>query len=108
MTEKFDEKFYGEVRKVKDDSVVPDDQWMVFLAKDNAFAQTLPFYRHRCKVLGADAEQLAAVDRTIARMTAWRAANMEKLKVPDAKGEKLLRGGRAVHELQVPDDEEPE
>lgn len=83
-------KFYGEIRKAKDDSVVPDDQYMVFLVKDNAFLPTLHFYRSYCIQLGADNEHIAAVDRTIERAMAWRAAHPDLCKVPDAKGEKLL------------------
>lgn len=90
MSMKLDGKFYGEVRKVKDDSIVPDDEYVVFLAKDNAFAAILPVYRAVCIALGADAEQIAAVDRMIGRMDMWRFENRHRLKVPDAKGEKLL------------------
>ena len=45
----------GVIRKVKDGSIVPDDQYMVFLAKDQAFYPTLLFYRDRCVALGAEA-----------------------------------------------------
>lgn len=86
---KLDAKFYGEVRKVKDDSVVPADEFVVFLAKDNAFAAVLPVYRAVCISLGADKEQVAAVDRMIGRMAQWRLANAERCKTPDAKGERL-------------------
>lgn len=86
---KVDAKFYGEVRKVKDDSVVPEGSFVVFLAKDSAFAETLPYYRQKCVVMGADAEQIAAVDRMIERLAAWREANADLCKVPDAKGDKL-------------------
>jgi hypothetical protein len=87
---KLDAKFYGEIRKVKDDSLVPDDEWCVFLAKDDAFAYILPEYRNRCVALSADAEQIAAVERMIERMYRWREKNRNRLKVPDAAGEKLL------------------
>lgn len=92
---KLDAKFYGTILKVKDDSVVPpDDQYMVFLAKDNAFAEfgtgAIYFYLGRCIELGADQEHINAVKRTIVRLERWRADNPDKLKVPDAKGEKLL------------------
>lgn len=87
---KLDAKFYGEIRKVKDDSLVPDDEWCAFLPKDNAFALTLPVYRSFCLALGADAEQIASVDRMIDRVEAWRTANPDRLKTPDAAGEKLL------------------
>lgn len=87
---KLDAKFYGEVRKVKDDSVVPDDEYVVFLAKDNAFAAILPKYRDMCIALGADTEQIHAVNRMIDRAEEWRRKNPDRLKTPDAKGEKLL------------------
>lgn len=87
---KLDAKFYGEIRKVKDDSIVPNDEYVVFLAKDTAFAQVLPLYRNICQQLGCDTEQLQAVDRMIDRMRMWRAANTGRLKIPDAAGEKLL------------------
>lgn len=86
---KLDLKFYGTLRKIKDDSIVPDSEWMCFLAKDNAFADTLPFYRQKCIEHGCDAEQIAAVDLTIERLNAWRAAHPDRLKKPDAHGEKL-------------------
>lgn len=88
--DKLDAKFYGAVYKVKDDTQVCGDEYVVFLAKDNAFAAVLPVYRAVCVSLGADDEQVAAIDRMIDRLHAWRASNPDKLKVPDAKGEKLL------------------
>lgn len=86
---KLDAKFYGEVRKVKDDSIVPESEYVVFLAKDNAFAAILPLYRDKCVEIGADAEHVASVDKMIVRLTQWRAEHPDRLKVPDAKGEKL-------------------
>ncbi len=88
--EKLDAKFYGAIRKVKDDSIVADDEYMVFLAKDNAFALMLPIYRALCIALGADQEQIDSIDRTYKRLQAWRIVHPEKCKVPDAKGERLL------------------
>lgn len=90
MKTKLDAKFYGTIRKVKDDSLVPDDEYVVFLAKDNAFALTLQYYRDCCIRLGADKEQIASLERMIKRVEAWRRDNPDRLKVPDAKGEKLL------------------
>lgn len=88
--EKLDAKFYGEIRKIKDDSVVPDDEYVVFLAKDNAFFSAAHYYRDMCVKLGCDQEQINAVDRMLARLIAWRDANLDRLKDPDAAGEKLL------------------
>ena len=87
---KLDAKFNGVIFKVKDGSIVPDDEYVVFLAKDNAFWDALLFYRQRCGDLGCDAEQLASVDRMIVRVKDWRDNNLHRLKRPDAKGEKLL------------------
>jgi hypothetical protein len=90
MSQKLDAKFSGVIFKVKDGSIVPDDEYMVFLAKDSAFLNTLKFYRYECKRLGADADQIAAVERAIDRVHAWRDANPHRIKVPDAKGERLV------------------
>jgi hypothetical protein len=87
---KLDAKFEGVIVKIKDGSIVPSDEYVVFLAKDTAFANVIPKYREECETLGADAEQLAAVDRMIERLIEWRANNQHRLKVPDAKGERLL------------------
>jgi hypothetical protein len=88
--DKLDAKFSGVIFKVKDGSIVPDDEYMVFLAKDNAFLPTLKFYREECIRLGADNDHIAAVDRTIHRAEHWRENNQHRLKVPDATGEKLV------------------
>lgn len=89
MMQPLDAKFYGILHKVKDGTLLAPDEFVVFLAKDNAFAEILPMYRDKCIELGADDEQIASVDRMINRLNAWRAANPHRLKVPDAKGEKL-------------------
>jgi hypothetical protein len=88
--QKLDAKFDGVIFKVKDGSIVPPDEYVVFLVKDTAFANTLPKYRAECVALGADKEHIASVDRMIERAMYWRASNPDRLKVPDAKGEKLL------------------
>jgi hypothetical protein len=91
---KLDKKFYvgleGDIRKAKDDSSVPDDEWVVFLAQDDAFMEVLPAYRDACIRLGADLEQVKAVQGLIVRVARWRLENSERCKVPDAKGEKML------------------
>jgi hypothetical protein len=85
-----DVRFFGTVRKVRDGTVVPDDQWMRFLLTDDAFAEVLPIYRRICERMGADDKQLAAVDRAITRVQAWRKVHPNELKMPHAKGERLL------------------
>lgn len=88
--QKLDAKFDGVIFKIKDGSIVPPDEYVVFLVKDTAFANVLPKYREECFRLGADAEHIASVDRMIERAFSWRANNQHRLKVPDAKGEKLM------------------
>ena len=88
--QKMDAKFYANVYKVKDYSLVPEDQWMVFLVKDNAFAAIFPDYITKCFELGCDAEQMAALRRAQERINAWRAANPSLCKNPDAAGERLM------------------
>ena len=88
---KIDGKFSGVIIKAKDGSVVPPDQYIVFLAKDNALPATVRFYEEECERLGADARQLEAVRKMRARLDRWRQAHHDLCKVPDvAVGETLL------------------
>jgi len=87
---KLDRKFDGIIFKVKDQSIVPPDQYMVFLAKDDAFPATLRFYREECERQGAGAAQLAAVDQAIEDVEAWRAQNAFVVKTPDVDEGELL------------------
>jgi hypothetical protein len=90
MSTKLDAKFSGVIFKIKDGTIVPDDEYVVFLVKDTAFFNILPAYRAECVRLGADEEQIEAIDRMYQRALKWRHDHPHRLKVPDAKGEKLL------------------
>jgi hypothetical protein len=90
MGVKLDGKFHGIIAKNKDGSIVPQDQWIVFLAKDNAFPPTLIFYREQCRLAGAAMDQLRAVDEMINRVEAWRRANPEKCKTPDVQAGEIV------------------
>jgi hypothetical protein len=88
---KLDSKFEGEIRKVKDGTILRDEEYVVFLAKDNAFAAALPVYRAICVAMGADQGQIRSLDRMIVRLNKWREDHPYQCKVPDvAKGERLL------------------
>lgn len=87
---KLDKKFYGDIYKVKNNEYVLDDEWVIFLAKDNAFAAILPLYRDKCIELGCDQEQIQAVNLVIYNVEKWRAAYPNRLKNPDAANEKML------------------
>lgn len=80
---KLDGKFHGVIVKNKDQSIVPQDQWMVFLAKDNAFPATLAFYREECLRQGASREQVRAVEDLCERVGQWRREHPELCKTPD-------------------------
>jgi hypothetical protein len=86
---KLDGKFHGIIAKNKDGSIVPQDQWMVFLAKDNAVPATLNFYMEECMRQGAADEQLHAVAAMIERVAEWRRAHPELCKVPDVQAGEL-------------------
>lgn len=90
---KLDTKYYGTVIKAKDDTIVDGSEWIVFRPGDNAFAAVLPQYLEKCIELEADQEQIDAVIRLIDRVEAWRVANPDRCKVPDAKGERMLNVG---------------
>lgn len=87
---KLDAKFSGHIFKAKDGTMVPEDEYIVFLAKDNAFLPALNFYWEECKRQGADVEQLRAVSGLIDRVMEWRDTNRSRCKTPDAFGERML------------------
>lgn len=85
MPTKLDGKFHGIIVKNKDQSIVPQDQWICFLAKDNAVLETLAFYYNQCKRLGAHPRQLEAVGQMMARVDQLRRNNPGICKVPDVE-----------------------
>ena len=80
---KLDRKFTGTITKVKDGSVVPDDQYVVFLAKDNAFPAALAAYVKECERIGASAEQVTSARALQKRVAQWRHEHPELCKTPD-------------------------
>lgn len=82
---KLDGKFHGIVVKNKNQQVVPQDQWIVFLAKDNAVPAMLAFYEAECLRHGAEPAQIEAVSEMRRRVDAWRTANLQLCKVADVE-----------------------
>lgn len=80
---KMDGNFEGTIRKAKNGNIVPEDEWIVFLAKDNAVPSMLEHYLQTCVRLGANQRQVQAVNRLLARVNDWRDAHPERLKTPD-------------------------
>lgn len=87
---KLDKKFDGVIFKVKDGTIVPPDQYIVFLAKDHALPAALDAYAVECTRLSCDTAQIKAVHELIRNVHQWRNENPDKCKVPDAAGEALL------------------
>lgn len=88
--QKMDLKFSGIITKNKDNTVVPQDQWIVFLVKDNAFAAVLKMYKAECIKQGAGHEQIEAVDELMERVAVWRYNHKELCKVPDVEDGELI------------------
>ncbi len=82
--QKLDGKFHGIIASDKDREIVSPDEFVVFLATDDAFPATLRFYREECERIGAEQEQLNAVSRLQARVDSWRQTHAHKCKIPDA------------------------
>lgn len=80
---KLDAKCYGSIYKAKNNELLSEDQYVVFLAKDNAFAATLPYYLATCKKMGASPQQIKGIEELIERVEQWRQTHPEACKVPD-------------------------
>lgn len=87
---KLDAKFSGVIIKAKDASIVPPDEYIVFLAKDDALPATLEFYENECQRLGASMEQIATVRQMRSRLAFWRERNPQRCRVADVEKNELL------------------
>jgi len=82
---KLDSKVYGVIHKNKDNTIIPEDEFIVFRPSDNAVPAMLVFYKEECSRLGAKPEQLQAVEGLIDRVYHWRAEHPERCKVADVE-----------------------
>lgn len=87
---KLDAKFDGVIIKAKNGAVVPPDEYIVFLAHDEALPAMLEFYEKECRRLGAAGEQILAIQQMRSRLSAWRERHPERLKVADVQRNELL------------------
>jgi hypothetical protein len=87
---KLDTKFLGVIVENGDSTLVPADQWMVFVAKDNAVPATLKFYEEECIRQGAEQAQIDAVRALRIRVASWRAEHPELCKTPDVLPGELI------------------
>lgn len=90
MSRKLDGKFHGIIVKNKDGSIVPQDQWIVFLAKDMALLAGLRAYMDECHRIGASVEQMRAISALIRRVKDWQAVNAHLMKIPDVEEGEII------------------
>jgi hypothetical protein len=82
---RLDSKVHGTLIKNKDGTEIPKDEFIVFRPHDNALLTTLKVYRLECEAIGADDEQLLAVDQLIRRVEEWRSLHPDRCKVADVQ-----------------------
>lgn len=76
-----DRKFKISATAIGSGRTYDENDAVLFLVKDRAFALTLPDYRRHCEELGCAAEQLYAVDLLTERVRKFQAEN--ETKIPD-------------------------
>lgn len=89
---KLDGKVHGQLFANKDGREIPPDEFVVFRPHDNALLTTLEIYRLECEAIGADDEQLLAVDRLVLRVKEWRSLHPDRCKIPDVQPGELDSG----------------
>ena len=79
---KMDHKYNGEIFK-NDGTVVPEDEWIVFRAKDQVVPMMLDFYLMKCIELNANSFHVKEIELLINRVNQFQYANPKRCKVPD-------------------------
>ena len=82
---RLDSKVHGILIKNKDNTIIPEDEFIVFRPADNAVPEMLEFYYRECCNIGASNEQLNAVAALQLRVAQWRHAHPERCKVADVQ-----------------------
>jgi hypothetical protein len=82
---KLDSKVHGIIIKNKDNTIIPDDEYIVFRPSDNAVPDMLAFYHRACLAAGASVEQIKAVQGLMDRVREWRLAHPGRCKVADVQ-----------------------
>jgi hypothetical protein len=79
---KLDGKYTGTIRKA-DGTVVPNDEWIVFRAKDLAVPAVLLAYYDECARRGSPESHLKGVMDLYERVDRWQMGHPDQCKVPD-------------------------
>jgi len=89
MSNKLDQKFYGDIYKAKDGSLVDPSEYIIFLAHDGAFIKAIDDYPYWCEQLGCDQNQINLANKLLENIEKWRNENPDKCHRPGvAVGEK--------------------
>jgi len=83
--QRLDTKYHGIIIKNKDNTIIPEDEYIVFRPGDNALPAALDLYLKECVHVGAHEAQIEAVLALIERVQMWRAAHPERCKAPDVE-----------------------
>jgi len=84
--EKMDHKYVCKgdgIFNVNTGLVVPEDEWIVFRAKDTAVPMMLEFYRQACKDLGCNNNHIRSIEDLINRVDNFQDKHPERCRVPD-------------------------
>lgn len=76
------QKYKGEIFK-NDGTLVPEDEWIVFMAKDLALVPTLIAYLNNCSNLGCDEKYLREIVELTIKVMKFQKNNIDKCKIPD-------------------------
>lgn len=75
---KLDAKVHGVLMKDKDDTIIPEDEYIVFRPSDNVVPSMLCYYYRECRNRGASNELLDAITALQRRVDMWRRAHPER------------------------------
>ena len=79
---KIDGKFDGVIYRRRDMKI--EEEVVCFVPRDDNLLPLLSYYRQLCVETKCGQEQIDAVGRLFKRVQAWRDANPEQCKLPDA------------------------
>lgn len=79
---KIDQKYHGKVFK-KDGTPIPEDEWIVFRAKDLCFIPALDTYIDECAARGCTDKHLKGLVELRKKVLEFQRDNPERCKIPD-------------------------
>lgn len=80
---KIDQKYKGRITKRSDGTIVPEDEWIVFRAKDLALPAAMSAYIRKCEQLGCNKDFIQEFIKLKGRVVRFQISNPERCKIPD-------------------------